>query len=110
MPGRMLSRWLYWGCQTEKWERDICVVNATADGYTQESYAAVSHTIQLDWILFQNVTKNMVHSFKGLETVLQETFLPRLFFIISKNLPTDVGALSTSPVKKSVLVLEDPMP
>ena len=34
----------------DKWERYICAPRKTADKYPQESYAAVDHVVQSEWI------------------------------------------------------------
>ena len=48
-------------------------------GYLQESYAVEVCAIQPEGVFLQGVTKNMVDVFAGVENILQETFLPRLF-------------------------------
>ena len=55
------------------------------------------------------MTKKMGHAFTGLEKLLWETFLPRLFFCKSKYIPPIVGTLSTIPVKRSGLDLPKPV-
>ena len=63
------------------------------------------HVIQPERIFIQLVTWETWDVFAGLEKMLQETFLPRLFFRKTKSLSPIVGALSAMPVKKSGLGL-----
>ena len=67
------------------------------------------HVIQLEWILLQRVTKDMGYAFVGVENIILETFLPLLFFGKYKSLSPIVGILSTMPVKKYGLGLQDPL-
>ena len=55
------------------------------------------------------MTKDRGHAFAGVEKLLQETFLPRLFFVKSKSLPPIVVTLSIIPVNKYVLGLQEPV-
>ena len=80
-----------------------------ADKYPQESYSAVAHEIQSECIFLKRVTKDTGQAFTGMEKVLRETFLPHIFFGKSKTLPPIVGALSTFPVKKAGLGLQNPV-
>ena len=64
----------------EKWERDICVLRKMSNKCPQESYAAVAHVVQLEWIFLQCMTKEIAKDFTGLGKVLRETFLPCIFF------------------------------
>ena len=45
----------------------------------QESYAAVIRAIQSELIFIQRNTWDMGGEFSGVENMIQETFLPRLF-------------------------------
>ena len=81
-----------------KWEGDIHALRKTSDKYHQESYPVVAFAFQVDWIFLQHVMKDTGQAFTGLEKVVQETFLPRLFFGKSKIIPPIVGALITFPV------------
>ena len=63
------------------------------------------HMIQLEWIFLRRVTNNMGCSLTGVEEMLQESFLPRLFFVKSKYLTPIVGTLRAMPVSKSILGL-----
>ena len=63
--------------------------------------------IQSYWISLQHVMKNMRYEFAEVERNLQETFLPRFFFVKSEFLPSIVGNLGTMPVNKSVMGLEN---
>ena len=53
--------------------------------------------------------KDTGQAFPGMEKSLRENFLPRLFHGKSKTLPPIVGDLSMLPVKKSVMVLQNPV-
>ena len=64
----------------EKWEREICALRKTTNKYPQERYAAVARVVQLEWIFLQCMTKEMAKDFTGMGKVLQERFLPRIFF------------------------------
>ena len=57
----------------------------------------------------QRVTRDTGYEFAGVEKLLQETFLPRLFFGKSKFIPSVVGTLSTMPVKKYRPGLQNPV-
>ena len=65
--------------------------------------------IQSEWIFLQHVTLERGEALSGMENIIRETFLPRLFFGNKKNMYPVVGALSTMMVKKSVLVLLNPV-
>ena len=65
---------------TLKWEKNIYTISETAGKYPQEIYAEVVRAIQSEWIFLQCVTKNIGYMFAGVEKLLQETFLSRLFF------------------------------
>ena len=65
---------------TETWERNILTIRKTAGKYPQESYAVVVRVIQLEWIFLQRVKTNTEDAFAGVETMIWETSLPRLFF------------------------------
>ena len=84
---------------------DIKVLSITAGKYPQESYSAVVHAIQLEWIFLQHVTWDTGDSFLGVEKMIHETLLPRIFFGTSKTLSAVVGDLSTIPDRKSGLGL-----
>ena len=60
--------------RTLTWENNIIKIIETVEKYTQESYAAVVHVIQPEWIFLQRVTKKMGYAFAGAEKLLQETF------------------------------------
>ena len=83
----------------DKWKRDIHALRETADKYPPGSYALADHAVQSEWIFLQRVIKDTGQAFVELENFLRETFLPRLFFGISKTLPPVVGYISTFPVK-----------
>ena len=80
-----------------KLERDIRDLRKTSNRYHQESYSAVVHSVQSEWIFLQSVMKEIGQAFTGLEIFLQETFLPHIFYGKLKILPPIVGALSTLP-------------
>ena len=67
------------------------------------------HAIQYEWIFLQRLTKYMEQAFTGVGKVLWENFLPCLFFGISKIPPPVAGDLSMFPVKKSGLVIQNPV-
>ena len=86
------SNWLRESTLT--WERNIKSISETAGKHPQESYAAVVCAIQSEWISIQRATWDTGDSFAGVEKMLHETFLPRIFFGKTKTLSTVVGALS----------------
>ena len=65
---------------TLTWEENIVMINKNTGRYPQESYAAVVHVIQLEWVFLQRITWDMGYTFAGVEKMTQETFLPPLFF------------------------------
>ena len=77
----------------------------TAGKYTQKIYATLVRVIQLEWIILQRVTNNVGDAIAGMEKMLQENFLPQLFFGKSKSLSPIIRTLSTMLVKKSGLGL-----
>ena len=62
-----------------KWERNVHAVTKTVGKHYHESYSAVVHVIQLEWIFFNAWKKDMGHDFAGVEKFLWETFLFRIF-------------------------------
>ena len=84
------------------------MITKTVGKYPQESYAAVVCVIQLEWIYLQRAKKYMGNTFEGVEDILWETFLPRLFFGKSKSISPLMGTLSTIPAKKISLGLQEP--
>ena len=69
---------------TETWERKIHTIRKTTRKYTHESYAVVVCAMQSEWVSQQQVTNDTEDMFVGLVKILQEIFLPRLFFGNSK--------------------------
>ena len=59
--------------------------------------------------IFATCDKRYRTGVRGAGIFLQETFLPSLFFGKSKTLPPIVGTLSTLSVKKSGMVLHNPV-
>ena len=59
--------------------------------------------IQPEWIFLQHVNCDTRDSFAGVEKMISETFLPRLFFRKNKTLSPVVGALNTMLVRKAGL-------
>ena len=57
----------------------------------------------------QLLKKNIVQALEELGKVMQETFLLLIFFGRSTNLPPVVGSLSMLSIKKSGLVLQNPV-
>ena len=94
--------------RTLTWENNIITIRKTAGKYHQESYSAVVHEIQSECIFLQRVTWEMGDAFSGVEKMIRETFLPRLFFIKTKTFSPVVGYLSIIPVKKAELGLLNP--
>ena len=70
---------------TMTWERNINMIRKTAGKYPQESYSAVVCAIQSEWIFIQCLTWYTGNLFAGVEKMIRETFLPRLFFGKNKN-------------------------
>ena len=95
--------------RTLMWEKNTSTIRETARKYLQDSYAAVVHEIQPEWIFLQCVTWDTGDAFAGVEKMIRETFLPRLFFGKTKTPSPVVGALSTMPVNKSGLRLLNPV-
>ena len=93
--------------RTYKWERNILVITESLGKYPQESYDTVDCDIQLEWIFLQCVKKDTGNLFEGLENFLRETFLPCILFGRLETPPPIVGALSTLPVNKSGLGLQN---
>ena len=69
------------------WEKNISTVRETAGKHLQESYAAVVHAIQQEWIFLQHVTWDKGYVFAGVDKMIRETFLPHIFFRKKKTLP-----------------------
>ena len=65
--------------------------------------------VQLEWIFLQRVTWDTGYAFAGVEKMIRETFLPRLFFRKTKTLSPVVGALSTIPFNKFELGILNPV-
>ena len=68
------------------WEKNIVTISKTKGKYSQESYDAVAHVIQSEWIFMQRVTWDMVNAFAVSEKMLWETFLLRLLFRRTKKI------------------------
>ena len=81
----------------------------TAGKHSQDSYSTVVCAIQLECIFLQWMKKYTGYAFTGVEKLLQETFLPRIFFGKLIYLPPIVGILSTMLVNKSGPDLQDPV-
>ena len=77
--------------------------------YPQESYAVVLREIQSEWIFLQCVTWDTGDAFVGVEKMIQDNFLPHLFFGNTKTLSPIVGALSTMLVMKYGMGLLNPV-
>ena len=65
---------------TLTWNKNINMISKTTGKYPQDSYAAVLCVIQSEWIFIQCLTWDTRNAFAGVEKMIQETFLPRLFF------------------------------
>ena len=68
------------------------MISKTVGEYPQESYAAVAHVIQSEWIFLQRVTWDMGGAFAVVEKMIRETFLPNIFFGKRKSLSPIIGA------------------
>ena len=84
-------------------------IRETVGKHPQESYSAVVRVVQSECIFLQRVTSNMGYTFIGVENIIWETFLTRLFFGKSKSLTPIIGTLITIPVKKAVLSVQNSM-
>ena len=69
--------------------------------YSQESDAAVVRAIQSEWIFLQFVTWDTGDALAGVDNIIQETYLPRLFFRTTKTLSPVVGYLNKLSDRKS---------
>ena len=69
----------------------------------------VAQTIQSEWIFLQCVTWDTGDEFAGVDNMIRETFLPHISFGKTKHLSPIVGSISTMLVKKSGLVLINPV-
>ena len=72
--------------RTLTWEKKTSTISKIAGKYPQESYAEVVRSIQSEWIFLQRVTWDTGDEFAGVEKMIRETFLPRLFFGKTKTL------------------------
>ena len=95
--------------RTLTWDKNINTISKTAGKYPQESYAGVVRAIQSEWIFIQCVTWDTGDAFAGVEKMIWELFLPRLFFGKTKNLLPIVGTISTMPIKMDGLGLLNPV-
>ena len=87
------------------WENNISTIIKTAGQYPQESYAAVVHAIQSEWIFIQRVTWDMGDAFAVVDKMIRGSFLSCLFFGKKKTLSPVVGDLSIMLAKESGLGL-----
>ena len=94
---------------TLTWEKSIGTISKNSGKYPQESYAAVVHMIQSEWIFIQRVTWDTEDEFAGLEKILWENFLPRPLFVKTKSFSPTIGDLSMILVKKPGLGLLNPV-
>ena len=69
----------------------------------------LSRAIQSEWIFLQHVTLYTGGVLVGVEKIIRETFLPRLFLGKTKTLPPIIRDLSKMPVKISRLRLLNPV-
>ena len=81
------------------WENNINTFSKTIGKYPQDSCAVVIRSIQSEWIFLQRVTWDTEDEFAGVEKMIRETFLPRLFYGKTKTLSPIVGILFTIPIK-----------
>ena len=75
--------------------------------YPQDSYAALVCAIQPEWMFLNCVKKYKGYVFAVVEKIIQEIFLPRLFFGKPKYLPSILGTLTTILVNKCGLDLKE---
>ena len=87
------------------WNENINTISETVGKYPQEIYAAVVRAIQSEWIFLQRVTWDTGDAFAGVEKMIRETFLPRLFFGKTKTLSPIVGTLIKILIKVAGLGL-----
>ena len=85
------------------------MISEMAGKYNQESYVAVVCEIQPEWLFLQRVTWYTEDAFAGLEKIIWEAFLPRLFFRNTKPLSPIVGNLSMKPINMAGLGLLNPV-
>ena len=95
--------------RTLTWKKNINTISKTMGQYPLGSCATVVHAIQSEWIFLQCVTWNTGDTFAGVEMMIRETFLSRLFFGKTKSLSPVIETLSTMPVKKSGLGFLNPV-
>ena len=95
--------------RTLTWEGNINTIRKTTGKHPQDNYAAAVYAIQSKCISLQHVTWDMGYAFAGVEKMIWENVLPRIFFGKTKTLPPIVGALSTMLVKKDGLGLLSPV-
>ena len=91
------------------WEKIFNRISETAGKCPQDSYAAVVRAIKSEWFFLQRATWYTGDAFAGVEKMIQETCLPRLFFGNTKILSTIVGTLSTIPIKVAGIGLLNPV-
>ena len=56
------------------WEKKIYTISETMGKHPQESYSAVVHVIQSEWIFIHRVTNNTGDIFAVVEKMLREMF------------------------------------
>ena len=59
--------------------------------------------------ILQRVTRNTGYTFAGVDNILQEIFLPHLFFGKYKYLTTLIGTLFTMPINREGLGVQNPV-
>ena len=84
---------------------NIKTIRKTVGKYPQESYTAVVREIQSEMIFIQHVTWDTRDVFTGAEKMIQENFLPYIFFRKTKSLSPIVITLSTMLIKMNGLGL-----
>ena len=91
------------------WEKNIGKIRETVRKYPQESYYAVAHAIQPEWIFLKRITWDTGGAFKEVEKISREIILPCLFLRKTKTLSPIVVDLITMMVKKFRPGLLDPV-
>ena len=89
--------------------KNISTISKIAVKYPQESYAAIAHEIQSEWILLQKVMEYTVFELAIVEIILHKTFLPQIFSRKTNPPPLTIGTLSMMPVKKSGIGFQNMM-
>ena len=77
----------------------VCTGAYKCEWLKVRSYATMVRGIHSEWIFLQRVMHDMGDAFAGVEKLLRETFLHRLFLRKQKYLTPIIGTLCTMLVK-----------